>query len=233
VSDTPRGRSPGGQYQGNYDLYAGQTPGQTLGPFFCQGLVRTRATFRAERLCRDDRDVLHNVLVTDQVPGERIRLEGTVYDGLERPIPDALVEIWQADAAGRYAHPLQLGERHLSPGGPGRADAAFQGFGRVATDDAGRYGFDTLRPGPVPGPGHSSQSPHINVILGARGMTRLAFTRIYFGDDLTLAADPVLARVPLGRRATLLAKAMTGTSVRSYVFDIHLQGEHETVFFDF
>jgi len=132
------------RHPGNYDLYARQPPGQTVGPFFAQGLVRVRSVFADGRLCPDERDALHNilaegVLADGSTPGERLRLEGTVYDGLGRPIPDAMIEIWQADAEGRYRHPLQLGERY--------EDATFHGFGRAPTDAAGRYFFETIRPG--------------------------------------------------------------------------------------
>jgi protocatechuate 3,4-dioxygenase alpha subunit len=216
------------RYPGRYDLYAGQTPGQTVGPFFCQGLVRVASTFQSRQLCRAERDVIHHVLADAASPGERLRIEGTVHDGLGRPVPDALVEIWQADAQGRYAHPLQPGAHEPRP--------SFSGFGRCASDDSGRFGFETLRPGAVPGPGGAPQAPHLNVILGARGLPRLAFTRIYFAGDPALERDPVLACVPEARRATLLARsvpeAAPGASAR-YQFDIYLQGERETVFFEF
>jgi protocatechuate 3,4-dioxygenase alpha subunit len=215
------------RYPGRYDLYAGQTPGQTVGPFFCQGLVRVASTFQARQLCRAERDVIHPALADETTPGERLRMEGTVYDGLGRPVPDALVEIWQADAQGRHAHPLQAGARE--------PPAGFSGFGRCASDDSGRFFFETIRPGAVPGPRGAPQAPHLNVILGARGLPRLAFTRIYFAGDPALERDPVLACVPEARRATLLARPVPGAPGGSarYVFDIHLQGERETVFFDF
>jgi protocatechuate 3,4-dioxygenase alpha subunit len=238
-------------YPGRYDLYAGQTPGQTVGPFFCQGLVRIASTFQssqrlpgAQGLCRAERDVIHHLLADASTPGERLRIEGTVYDGLGRPIPDALVEVWQADAQGRYAHPLQLGERSQDS----KSGSSFSGFGRCASDDSGRFCFETIRPGAVPGPGGAPQAPHLNVVLGARGLPRLAFTRIYFAGDPALGRDPVLACVPEARRATLLARLVSeGAPPRlpqgaapgapdgslRYVFDIHLQGERETVFFDF
>jgi protocatechuate 3,4-dioxygenase alpha subunit len=206
-------------HRGNYDLFAGQTPGQTVGPFFGQGLVRAR---HGEHDVIHD--VIHNILTNEQTPGERLRIEGTVYDGLQRPIPDAVIEIWQADADGRYAHPLQPGERPR--------DALFHGFGRCPSDDAGHFTFETVRPGAVPGPGGKAQAPHINVILGARGMARLAFTRLYFSDDPALASDAVLALVPEARRSTLLAKRVA-ESPRTYRFDLHLQGDRETVFLDF
>jgi protocatechuate 3,4-dioxygenase alpha subunit len=215
-----------GSYRGNYDLHARQTPGQTVGPFFRQGLVRCAEVFQSSQLCRAEQDVIHNLLADDATVGERVRLEGTVYDGLDRPVPDALLEIWQADAAGRYAHALHSGERPR--------ETAFQGFGRAATDDSGRFFFETIRPGPVPGPGGTAQAAHINVVLGARGLPTLAFTRIYFAEDPALARDPVLALVPAARRATLLAQRLAESpGRRTHVFDVHLQGERETVFFDF
>jgi protocatechuate 3,4-dioxygenase alpha subunit len=232
-------------YPGRYDLYAGQTPGQTVGPFFCQGLVRIAPVLHSSQLlpgahglCSAERDVIHHLLADAATPGERLRIEGTVYDGLARPVPDALVEVWQADAQGRYVQRSQLGERQdklreneLAP--------SFNGFGRCASDDAGRFFFETIRPGAVPGPGGAPQAPHFNVVLGARGLPRLAFTRIYFAGDPALARDPVLACVPEARRATLLARQMPEAASSApggfarYVFDIHLQGERETVFFDF
>jgi len=238
-------------YPGNYDLYARQTPAQTLGPFFRQGLVRTRSVFASEALCADERDVFHQYVANESTPGERLRIEGVVYDGLAQPIPDAMVEIWQADAAGRYAHPVHEHAhppRGAAPSGAGAA-AAFLGFGRAPTDDAGRYFFETIKPGRVPGPSGSVQAPHINLVLGARGMSRFAFSRIYFPEDVELAKDPVLERVPAPRRRTLIAErrapgspsagqsaagsASAGVALAVYVFDIHLQGERETVFFDF
>jgi protocatechuate 3,4-dioxygenase alpha subunit len=239
-------------YPGNFDLYAGQTPAQTLGPFFAQGLTRTRSVFASEALCGDERDIFHQYVAGDSTPGERLRIEGVVYDGLQQPIPDALVELWQADAAGRYAHPLQqltragVGAEAAAAQGPA---AAFLGFGRAPTDDAGRYFFETIKPGAVPGVGGSAQAPHINLTLGARGMSKLAFTRIYFAEDPEIAVDPVLVRVPVERRRTLIAgrrapgslslgrggadQAAPSSVTSVYVFDIHLQGERETVFFDF
>jgi len=211
-------------YPGRYDLYAGQTPGQTVGPFFCQGLVRIAPVFQSSQLCTAERDVIHNVLADASTPGERLRIEGTVYDGLAQPVPDALVEIWQADAQGRY---FTSAPQAQPPG--------FSGFGRCASDEAGRFFFETIRPGAMPGPGGAAQAPHLNVVLGARGLPRLAFTRIYFAGDPALGRDPVLGCVPEARRATLLARLLregAPDGSARYVFDIHLQGERETVFFD-
>lgn len=210
----------------NYDVYRQQTPGQTLGPFFQQGLLRTGAVFQVPGLCSDERDVFDNVLARAGAAGERVLIEGIVYDGLDQPIADALLEVWQANAHGRYHHPLDASGKALDP--------AFSGFGRVATDRAGAFLFASVEPGPVAGPGGSTQAPHLNLVLGARGMTRHAFTRIYFEGDARLEQDPVLAQVPEARRSTLIARAAgLRDGARVYRFDVHLQGERETVFFDF
>src|SRR5579872_5614329 len=137
--------------------------------------------------------------------------------------PDAIVELWQADASGKYEHPEDMQPR--SP------DPAFCGFGRLGTDEAGTCRFETIRPGRVPGLAGDQQAPHINVIVLARGMLSALFTRIYFADDPANAEDAALALVPEDRRSTLLAQpdaAQPGV----WNFDIHLSGDRETVFFD-
>jgi protocatechuate 3,4-dioxygenase alpha subunit len=214
-----------GRTRPNYDVYLGQTPAQTLGPFFHQGLLRTKAVFQVPGLCTDDSDVFHHVLVQSGTFGERIALEGVVYDGLGQPIPDALLEIWQANGHGRYDHPLDTSGRELDP--------SFHGHGRAATDARGGFGFLSVKPGAVGGAAGRLQAPHINLVLGARGMARHAFTRIYFEGDAGLDQDPVLALVPEARRATLLARpAGQRDGAKLYRFDVHVQGERETVFFD-
>jgi protocatechuate 3,4-dioxygenase alpha subunit len=211
---------------GNYDLYLRQTPSQTLGPFFHQGLVRTRRWFQGPALCPDEEAAIGNVLVDEHTRGQRIRLEGVVYDGLGEPVIDALLEIWQADASGSYDHPLD--PRSQASGKPRRF-----GFGRAPTDERGVYFFETVKPGAVPTHNQDVLAPHVNLILGARGMARHAFTRAYFDSDQALAEDPILALVPRERRRTLIARALPGrTDVVTYRFDIHLQGEDETVFFE-
>lgn len=184
------------------------TPSQTVGPFFHGGLVR-------EGL---------NVLVSSQTQGERIRIEGTVLDGDRAPVTDAMVEIWQANARGRYRHPFD--ER------PVPLDPAFIGFGRSGTAEAGSFWFETVKPGPVPFRGETFQAPHVNIAVFARGMLDHLFTRLYFEGEAANHADPVLRRVPEERRTTLLARrnAVEGKTV--YRFDIVLQGENETVFFE-
>jgi protocatechuate 3,4-dioxygenase alpha subunit len=144
-----------------------------------------------------------------------------VFDGDGVPVNDAMIEIWQADAQGRYA-----GGRD----GPTRANTAFQGFGRSATDKDGVYGFETVKPGAVAGPGGAMQAPHIVVCIFSRGMLRQLYTRVYFADETSNASDPVLALVPEDRRDTLIARQVSGQP--AYEFDIRLQGENETVFFE-
>ena len=181
-----------------------QTPSQTVGPFFGVGLTSQP----------------QNVLVTDRTEGERIRIEGAVLDGAGRGVDDALVEIWQANAQGRYRHPLDAGPAPLDP--------AFVGFGRCATGANGVFHFDTVKPGAI-GDGHA---PHVNVTVFARGMLVHAFTRVYFSDD-ALDGDATLGRVDAGRRDTLVARRMSDDQGRViYRWDIHLQGDRETVFFD-
>jgi protocatechuate 3,4-dioxygenase, alpha subunit len=172
------------------------TPGQTVGPFFGLALPYPGA--------RD--------LVGDDHP-RAVRLHGAVYDGAGQGIPDALVEVWQPDDAGRI--PRQ-------PGSLRRDGAVFTGWGRCATDAAGRYGFTTLAPGPVAG-----RPPFFAVAVFARGLLDRLFTRAYLPDG-DLDADPLLAAVDARRRATLLCSAESGRA--AYRFDIHLQGPAETVF---
>lgn len=142
--------------------------------------------------------------------GERIVLTGIITDGEGAVVPDAMVEIWQADPEGSY-------------------DGAFHGFGRCATDGEGRFRFVTLKPGPVPGPGNSAQAPHITLVIFARGLMQGLLTRAYFAGDARLAEDPVLSLVPKARRGTLIA---TEAGQGEWRLDIRLQGEGETVFLE-
>jgi protocatechuate 3,4-dioxygenase alpha subunit len=192
---------------------SGITPSQTVGPFFAFGLTPTDY---------DWHEVFGNNLVTPDASGERIRIEGRVLDGDRAPVPDSMLEIWQADAAGRYAHPADA--RALP-------NAAYKGFGRCGTDAEGRFSFDTIKPGPVPGSGGRLQAPHIAVVVFSRGMLTHVFTRIYFADEAANATDPVLALVPADRRQTLIARREERDGQAIYLFDIRLQGNGETVFF--
>lgn len=193
----------------------GITPSQTVGPYFAYGLTPTGKY--------DWKDTFTNNLVTPDASGERIRLEGRVFDGDGQPIIDSMLEIWQADAQGRYASPVDK----RAP-----ANASFKGFGRVGTDQDGRYSFETVKPGAVPGPDGTMQAPHILMAVFARGMLRQSYTRIYFADEAANAGDPILALVPSERRATLIAGRSMKDGHPVYTFDIRMQGDAETVFFE-
>jgi protocatechuate 3,4-dioxygenase, alpha subunit len=149
--------------------------------------------------------------------GHPVTIEGTVIDGAGEPVNDALIEIWQADARGAYA--------------TGSEPAAFRGFTRVATDDAGRFRIKTIMPGRVSGPGATQQAPHLLVVIFMRGLLRHLFTRLYFPDVADNDADPILNLVDAARRRTLLATRRPGSS-DVFNWDIRLQGDAETVFFD-
>lgn len=187
------------------------TASQTVGPFFSPGLLRD--------------DTRRNVLAGPETAGERIRIEGRVLDGDGLPVPDAMIEIWQANAHGRYNHPADRG--------PAPLDASFAGFGRSGTDEDGGYWFETVKPGPVPFDGERKQAPHICVTVFARGLLNHAVTRLYFEDEPANSVDPILQLVPEERRATLLARPeLVGGGMVVYRFDIVLQGAGETAFFN-
>jgi len=187
----------------------GETPSQTVGPFFSIGLSGEG----------------ENVLASDAVAGDRIRLVGRVLDGEGQPVGDALIELWQANSLGRYRHPDDTRAEIV-------LDEAFTGFGRAATEfETGEYWFETIKPGRVPDPEGELQSPHLNLIVQARGMPNPLFTRVYFPDEEEAnRSDLVLAMVPKDRRDTLVAVRESDEPV--YRFDIRLQGEGETVFLD-
>lgn len=191
-------------------LYA--TASQTVGPYLHIGLNWLNS----------------DTLYTGDVPGERITIEGVVVDGDGAPITDGLVELWQADANGIYAHPEGHGGKAPQSG--------FKGFARQATDARGGFRFHTLKPGRVAAPQGGLQAPHIVVSVMARGVLKRLATRIYFPDEPANAQDPVLGSVPAARRATLIAQrdaAQPGV----LRFNVVIQGTHlgqgETVFFDF
>jgi protocatechuate 3,4-dioxygenase, alpha subunit len=191
----------------------GQTPSQTVGPYFTM-----RLSGEGE-----------NVLTNPETVGQRIRVEGRVLDGDRRHIEDALIELWQADSAGRYHHPAD--DRTDVP-----LDPSFNGFGRCASDfQTGGYSFLTIKPGPVPHPQGGMQAPHLSLTIQARGMLDPTFTRLYFADEEAAnATDPVLRSVPDSRRPTLIAALVENaeSSVPTYRFDIRYQGDDETAFFD-
>jgi protocatechuate 3,4-dioxygenase alpha subunit len=185
------------------------TPSQTVGPFFHLGLARAEWAD----------------LSADNPAGERIAVEGRVIDGDGAPVPDAMIELWQANAAGRYNHPDdRQDDKPIDP--------HFRGFGRVATDAEGRFRVVTVKPGPVPGRGNALQAPHINIALFARGLLKHLYTRIYFADEAANASDRLLASIEddSARRSLLARREGDGSAV--YRFDIVLQGDNETAFLD-
>jgi protocatechuate 3,4-dioxygenase, alpha subunit len=182
------------------------TPSQTVGPYFAIGLPFDVGPF----------------VVPEGTPGA-IHLTGTVYDGAGVPIPDFLLETWQADPDGRFADMHGQGGVSEIPG--------FRGFARYGLEDGdGTFDILTVKPGPLPGLGDGqTQAPHIDVSVFARGMLNRTVTRVYFADEAEAnAADPGLARVPADRRHTLLAQPTDN----GYRFDVRFQGPDETVFFD-
>jgi protocatechuate 3,4-dioxygenase alpha subunit len=184
----------------------GLTPSQTVGPYLHIGLTWQDG---------------HLVVPTHAE--DAVRIVGTLYDGAGQPVPDGLVETWQADPNGRFDHPDDPRNGSGSP-----APAGFTGFARATTLDGGRFEIVTVKPGPLPAETGRNQAPHLDVSVFARGMLDRTVTRIYFPDEEAAnASDPVLSAVDPDRRHTLIGVPDLGT----LRFDIHLQGEHETVFF--
>lgn len=199
--------------------YLKETPSQTAGPYVHIGLAPGAAGF----------DIYRTELGWDiagpNAAGERIRVEGVVIDGTGSPIKDVLLEVWQANASGIYAHPE----------GGGAVEEGFRGWGRVITDfDTGEWGFDTIKPGRAMGRDGRLMAPHINLWIVARGINLGLNTRIYFSDEETAnAEDPVINLIEWERRrATLIAKRGEKRGLPVYRFDIKVQGQDETVFFD-
>jgi protocatechuate 3,4-dioxygenase, alpha subunit len=193
------------------------TPSQTIGPFFHRALLHEG----------------WNDLAARGAAGERVVIEGRVLDGDGVPVSDAMIETWQANAAGRYNHPEDRQERDAQEK-PLESD--FHGFGRTATRMDGSFSLRTIKPGPVrlvPGGGDATQAPHINLSVFARGLLKRLVTRIYFPDEPLNEADPLLNTLPASRRATLIARAVRGGAAERVVhFDIVLQGDNETVFLE-
>lgn len=185
-------------------LYA--TGSQTVGPYLHIGLTWL---------------VTRN-LAPAGVAGERVAVQGRLLDGDGAPVDDGLIEIWQANAHGKYAHPEDTQKKPL--------DRRFRGFGRIPTDARGAFRFATIKPGRVPGPGGKPQAPHLVVTVFMRGLLKQLATRMYFPDEPANARDPLLARVPAARRATLIARPKSRATLE---WNIVLQGRDETVFFDF
>ena len=181
------------------------TTSQTVGPFFELGL---------QWLNCDN-------LAGEGVAGERVAIRGRVIDGDGVGVPDALVEVWQANALGKYAHPEDRQNKPLEPG--------FRGYGRIPTDQRGAFAFATIKPGPVPGPRGKEQAPHLVISVFMRGLMRRLTTRMYFPGDALLATDPILKLVAPARRSTLVAKIIGSGALE---WNVVLQGTNETVFFD-
>lgn len=200
-----------------------ETPSQTAGPYVHIGLIPQQAGFEIFR------NNFSNNLVAADTQGERITLEGLVFDGTGAPMRDVMLEIWQANAAGRYNHPADRQQ--------GKAiDPGFRGWGRTGTDfSSGLYTFQTIKPGRVTGrAGTKPMAPHVSLWLVSRGINIGLSTRMYFDDETEANADdPVLNLIEQpARRKTLLGHRSMRDGKICYRFDIHLQGAHETVFFD-
>ena len=192
-----------------------QTPSQTIGPFFSYGLTPEQSNYP------NLSSLSSNSLLTDSTIGEEIRLEGKIFDGAGDIVSDAMIEIWQADAEGCY--PDQQSS--------GKSNSSFAGFGRCDTgvDRQNKYIFETIKPGQI----DTETAPHINVTIFMRGLLLHLFTRIYFSDEIrSNSTDTVLSAVPVERQKTLIARKVAGVIPATYVFDVFLQGENETVFFD-
>lgn len=183
------------------------TTWQTVGPFFRIGFAW---------LYRDN-------LAGPGVSGERVEIAGRILDGDGNPVPDGIIEIWQANSQGKYAHPDDLQEK--------LTEAGFTGYGRVPTDEEGRFKFTTIKPGRVPDPDGKLQAPHVAVSVFTRGLLRRLITRIYFPDEPSNGEDFALNLVEAARRGTLIAKKMGGLA-GALEWNVILQGPGETVFFD-
>jgi protocatechuate 3,4-dioxygenase alpha subunit len=183
------------------------TTWQTVGPFFTIGLTRMNRTD----------------LAGPDVSGERVTIEGRMFDGDGAPIPDAMIEIWQANSHGKYNHPEDEQDKPIELG--------FSGYGRIPTDENGRFSFTTIRPGAVPGPNGKMQAPHIAVSVFMRGLLRRLVTRIYFPDEPGNAGDFVLSLVEPSRRGSLIARNVAGRE-GVLEWNVVTQGAGETVFFD-
>jgi protocatechuate 3,4-dioxygenase alpha subunit len=217
---------PTGTFSPTAPLRLPETASQTGGPYVHIGLASEEAGFKIFE------NNFGNVLATPQTQGERIRIEGRVFDGTGTPVRDVLIELWQANAAGRYAHPGDLqGGKPLDP--------HFRGWGRTGANfETGVYSFHTIKPGAVPGRNGSLQAPHVSLWIVARGINIGLATRMYFGDEAAAnAKDPVLSGIEWEvRRKTLIGQRSERNGEVVYAFDIRLQntpdGGGETVFFD-
>jgi protocatechuate 3,4-dioxygenase, alpha subunit len=181
------------------------TASQTVGPYLHLGLTDVPC------------------ITAEGVKGERVHLLFRVLDGDGVPVPDAVIELWQADSEGTYMRAEQPPDKMSS--------APFRGFGRIPTGENGTCAFETIKPGRVPGPGNTLQAPHINVSVLGRGLMKRLSTRVYFAGEPANTSDPALALVPENRRNTLIAQPDPARS-DGWILEIRLRGEGETVFFD-
>lgn len=188
-------------------MHAPATTWQTVGPYFRIGM---------DRLMVAD-------IAGEGVQGQRVRVLVRVLDGDGAPIPDGVLEVWQANSQGKYAHPEDTQDKPLEQG--------FRGYGRVGTDDDGWLRFDTVKPGPVPGPANVEQAPHLVVGLMMRGLLKRLVTRMYFPGEPMNGTDPILELVDVERRRTLVARAGI-EDAKVLTWEIHMQGKDETVFFE-
>jgi protocatechuate 3,4-dioxygenase alpha subunit len=184
-------------------------PSQTVGPFFHFAITTEKTSV--------------GTIASPETKGQHVLLTVRVLDGEGVGVYDAMIEIWQANAEGKYNHPDDAQHKAVDP--------SFLGFGRMATGEDGSCDFETIKPGRVPGPGNILQAPHLNLAVYSRGLLKQQFTRTYFAGDPANQEDPVLALVPVERRETLMAHPDSARP-GGWRFDIHLQGEDETVFFD-
>jgi protocatechuate 3,4-dioxygenase, alpha subunit len=186
----------------------GPTPWCTVGPYFSVTVNDANSA---------------RVIAAPEVKGERVKLICAVFDRDGKCVADTMIEIWQANADGKYNHPADRQAKSL--------DASFRGFGRQITDQTGACEFETIKPGRVPGPSGAHQAPHLEVGVFVRGVLKHLVTRIYFSGDAANTECPVLALVPKARRATLIAQPVAG-QLGTWRHEIHLSGPKETVFFD-
>jgi protocatechuate 3,4-dioxygenase, alpha subunit len=182
------------------------TTWQTVGPYFRIGLAHL---YEAD-------------IAGENIPGQHIHVQGRVFDGNLQPIPDAIVEVWQANAHGKYAHPDDQQDKPLERG--------FRGYGRIPTDDDGRFSFTTIKPGSVSEPNGEEQAPHLLVSLMMRGLLKRLVTRIYFPEEPLNSSDPTLQLIEPSRQKTLVLNP--GDQPGTFTWDIHMQGNEETVFFE-
>ncbi|MDH2433572.1 protocatechuate 3,4-dioxygenase subunit alpha [Pokkaliibacter sp. MBI-7] len=195
-----------------------ETPSQTVGPYFAYGLTPRQYGYPLP-------PITSGKLASDKTQGAAIEIVGQVFDGAGNTVDDAMIEIWQANSSGRFAHPAdQREERALDP--------EFKGFGRMGTGTlpGNHFQFETIKPGSI----EEGHAPFINVIVLMRGLLIHSYTRLYFEDEAAAnAQDPILSQVPEGRRHTLVAKRVDSPYGVRYRFDIRMQGDNATVFFDY